>query len=97
MRTGGFGLCSKRAQSDMISHMTRTTLILQDRRLADLKRLAAERGETLSSLVDQFLAEGLSRSRAPKRRLTRLPAFRMGEPLVDINDRDRLFDAMDRR
>ena len=80
----------------MISHMTRTTVILQDRRLADLKRLAAERGETLSSLVDQFLAEGINRSRAPRRRLTRLPAFRMGAPLVNIDDRDQLFEAMDR-
>jgi hypothetical protein len=71
-------------------------LILHDRRLADLKRLAAERGQTLSSLVDQFLAEGLSRSCAPRRRTTPLPAFDMGEPLLNVADRDQLYEAMER-
>lgn len=62
----------------------------------ELKRLAAERGETISALVDQFLAEGIRRARAPKRSPLRLPVFDMGEPRVDIADRDQLWDAMER-
>jgi len=60
--------------------MKRTTLILHDRRMKDLKRLAAERGQTLSAVVDEFLAEGIRRASAPKKRRA---------------DRDQLWDAMD--
>ena len=80
----------------MINHMTRTTLILQERRLGELKRLAAERNQTLSSLVDEFLADGIRRARAPKRRAPALPIFDMGEPRVNVADRDQLWEAMDR-
>lgn len=80
----------------MISSMRRTTLILDDRRLMELKKLAAERGRTVSALVDEFLAEGIRRARAPKRQLPRLPAFDMGDARVNIDDRDQLWDAMER-
>jgi hypothetical protein len=76
--------------------MTRTTLILHDRRLAEVKRLAADRGQTISAVVDEFLAEGLRRAQAPKRRSVTLPKFNMGEPRVNIADRDQLFDLMER-
>jgi hypothetical protein len=89
-------LCEVLAPPVMISNMKRTTLILHERRLLELKRLAAERGQTLSALVDQFLAEGLRHSCAPKRRAPALPVFDMGEPRVNIADRDQLFDAMER-
>lgn len=71
-------------------------MILDDRRLVDLKRLAAERGRTLSAVVDEFLAEGVRRARAPKRRASALPSFNMGEPRVDIADRDQVWDTMER-
>lgn len=80
----------------MISNMRRTTLILDERRIVDLKRLAADQGRTLSALVDEFLAEGIRRSRAPKKRSTHLPVFDMGEPRVNIDDRDQLWDVMER-
>ena len=84
-------------QSDcMISNMRRTTLILEDRRLLEIKRLAAERGQTLSSLVDEFLAEGLKRARTPKRRSSTLPVFNMGGPRINIADRDHLLDVLER-
>jgi hypothetical protein len=76
--------------------MVRTTLILHDRRLAELKRLAAERGQTLSAVVDEFLAEGIRRSRAPKRPAAALPVFDMGKPRINIADRDQLWEAMER-
>jgi hypothetical protein len=80
----------------MINHMKRTTLILDDRRLIDLKRLAAARGETLSAVVDQFLAEGIRRASAPKKRGAPLPVYKMGEPKVNVADRDQLWEAMER-
>lgn len=76
--------------------MKRTTLILDDRRLIELKRLAAERGETISAVVDQFLAEGIRRAAAPKKRSRSLPVFDMGEPRVNIADRDQLSEVMER-
>ena len=64
--------------------------------MVELKRLAAERRQTISALVDQFLAEGIRRSQTPKRKLPALPAFDMGEARVNIDDRDQLWDAMER-
>ena len=79
--------------------MRRTTLILDEHRLTDLKRLAATRRQTLSSLVDEFLAAGLeksarSRSARPRRRL---PSFRMGSPRVNLADRDQLEEFLRER
>jgi hypothetical protein len=51
----------------MTNQMKRTTLILKDRRLHELKRLAAERGQTLSAVVDEFLADGIRRPRRQSR------------------------------
>lgn len=80
----------------MINHMARTTLILHDNRLAEVKRIAANRGQTISAVVDEFLAEGIQRAKSPKRPSPVLPLFNMGEPAVNIADRDQLFDRMER-
>lgn len=79
--------------------MARTTLILDEQRLVDLKRLAAERRETLSAVVDEFLREGLERAKSSKKRATRpLPRpFRMGRPRINVADRDQLYDFLDGR
>ena len=79
----------------MISGVKRTTLILDDWRLREIKRVAAERGRTISAVVDEFLAEGLRRSRARKRCPARLPVRDMGEPRANITDRDQLWDLME--
>ena len=70
--------------------MRRITLMLNEGRVAELQRLAARRGQTLSALVDELLAEGIGRTRASKRSALRLPTFDMGEPAVDIANRDQL-------
>ena len=46
---------------------TRTTFVLDRRRLMELKRLAAEQGRTLSSVVDEVLRLGLHDLIATKR------------------------------
>ena len=80
-------------------HMARTTLVIDEQRLVDLKRLAAARRETLSAVVDEFLREGLARAGSKKKRKLPLlpPALKMGRELVDISDRDRLYDVLDGR
>ena len=79
-------------------HMTRTTLVIDEQRLIDLKRLAAARRTTLSAVVDEFLREGLARAGVKKKRNlpTLPPALHMGRELIDISDRDQLYDALDK-
>ena len=76
--------------------MKRTTLILQENRLAELKKIAAEQEKTVSDLVDEILAAGIIRYKSPPKnnKTIKLPSFPMGEACVDITDRDRLEDLM---
>ena len=61
----------------------------------NLKRRAAERNETLSALVTEYLVQGLRETRKPKRPL-RLPSFKMGwPPKVNIADREALYDFLE--
>ncbi len=80
----------------MYFHM-RTTLIIDDELFRELKRQAAAENRTLSEITQETLRRGLhrpSRQRRPAR--VRLRVFRMGAPLVDLADRDQLFDIWDR-
>jgi hypothetical protein len=79
----------------MDDHM-KTTLIIDDTVMAELKREAARRGRTMSELVEAAL-RGLLRSRARRGRLPPLPTFRSGGNLVDVADRDALYQAMEGR
>ena len=77
----------------MVFHM-KTTLIIPDPVFRDLKRQAAERGTTLSELAAEFLRQGL-RAKPMRRRLPRLPSFKMGPPLIDITSRDEIYRVLD--
>ena len=72
----------------------KTTLILPDHVVRELKRRAARRGETLSAIVAETLRRGLAVKDAPDE-LPPLPSHHMGTPLVDLADRDALYRAMD--
>jgi hypothetical protein len=74
----------------------KTTLVIDDTVMARVKLEAAERRCTMSALVESALRLHLDRPRPPKK-LPPLPTFDMGEPLVDIADRDALYDAMERK
>ena len=76
-------------------HM-KTTLILPDHLVRELKRRAARRGETLSAVVAEVLRQGLAQRDAAADPAA-LPTHRMGAPLVDIADRDALYRAMEGR
>jgi hypothetical protein len=77
----------------MVFHM-KTTLNIDDRIMVELKREAARQGKTMSELVETALRLLL---RVPRKRtnLPPLPTFHSGGMLVDIADRDALYDAME--
>jgi hypothetical protein len=76
----------------MIFHM-KTTLIIPDALMRQLKRRAVQRGATLSAVVAEALRRGLEEPRAVK--LPPLPAHAMGRPKADLADRDQLYRTME--
>jgi hypothetical protein len=74
----------------------KTTLNIDDTVMADLKREAARQGRTMSELVEIALRL-LLRARRKRKELRDLPTFNSGGHLVDIDDRDALYDAMEGR
>jgi hypothetical protein len=80
----------------MIFHM-RTTLIIDDDLFRRLKRLAAQENRTLSEVTQEVLRRGLRDLPKPRRGAVKLPTFSLGRPLVDVADRDQLYEVLDRR
>ncbi len=76
----------------------RTTLILEDVAIEEIKKISFLEKKTISEIVNSFLMEGLRRRReiklSPQKRAI-LPSFHMGVPRIDIADRDALNDVMD--
>jgi hypothetical protein len=79
----------------MVFHM-KTTLQIDDTVMAQLKREAARQGRTMSELVETAL-RSLFRSQNERVELTPLPTFHSGGALVDVADRDALYQAMEGR
>ena len=75
----------------------RTTLVIDDELFRQLKRRAIEEGRTPAAVTQEALRRGLTR-REPRRppRRVKLPSFPMGKPLVDLADRNQLYDVLDR-
>jgi len=72
----------------------RATLNIPNSILRDLKRHAAKRGTTMSELATELLRKGLA-GRPKPHRLPPLPSFNAGRPLVDVANRDALYDVLD--
>jgi Arc/MetJ family transcription regulator len=81
--------------SDTYYHM-KTTLNIDERVMAELKREAARQGRTMSEMVESALRL-LLRSQQSRKKIVPLPTFRSGGALVDIADRDALYQAMEGR
>jgi hypothetical protein len=64
--------------------------------MAELKREAARQGRTMSELVETALRLLLRRQRK-RGKVPPLPRFHSGGALVDIADRDALYQAMEGR
>ena len=79
----------------MVIHM-KTTLSIDDTVMARLRREAARQGRTMSELVETALRL-LFQTRKPGAGLSSLPAMRSGGSMVDVADREALYEAMDRR
>ena len=77
----------------MVFHM-KTTLIIADPVYKRLKAQAARHRTTISELVEAALRRFLER-KPPLADLPEPPVFRCGEPLVDISNREALYDAME--
>ncbi|MGH7549564.1 MAG: hypothetical protein ACREMD_05250 [Gemmatimonadota bacterium] len=67
----------------------KTTLVIPDPLFRRLKQRAVERGETMSKLVAEFIHRGLD-EKPSSEALPPLPAYDMGEPLIDITNRKEL-------
>jgi hypothetical protein len=79
----------------MFSHM-KTTLNIDDTVFSRLKQEAARQGKTMSELVETGLRL-LFRAGKDAHDLPALPAFRSGGHLVDVANRDALYDVLESR
>ena len=80
----------------MLFHM-RTTLIIDDQLFRELKKRAAEEKRSLSEVTQEALRLGLAkRQRTRQVKRIKLRAYSMGKPLVDVADRNRLYEILDR-
>jgi len=83
--------------NDMILHMKRTTLTLDDQLFRELKQRASDEGRTLQAVTNDLLRRSLRPGPTKPYRL-RLQGWKAAEqPGVDLLDRDKLFDLMDGR
>lgn len=77
--------------------MARTTLVLDDHLLRQIKKKAAEEGRTFQAVANDLLRRALAQSGRQPYRL-KLQGWKAElQPGVNIMDRDSLFDLMDRR
>lgn len=78
----------------------RTTIRINDHLLAEAKKRAADRGETLTALIEDSLRESLARPKAAHRpKPFRIKPFRGGglQHGVDLDDSASLLDIMEGR
>lgn len=80
----------------MVCHM-KTTLVIDDQVMKRLKVEAARQGRTISELVETALRQLLESPRSKPAKLPPLPSYKLGGALVDIADRDALYQAMEGR
>ena len=74
----------------------KTTLNIDDTVMRRLRHEAARQGRTMSEMVETALRL-LLLPKTPQQSLKPLPRFRGGGALVDIADREALYEAMERR
>jgi hypothetical protein len=75
--------------------MKRTTLILDEAVWEGIRQVAHLRRTEMSRLVNEWLSEGLRRERAKRPVLTELPFHDLGDPGIDLADRDVLESVME--
>ena len=83
--------CVRRYRTGM-----KTTLVIEDALVERVRELAKQRGVSMSSVVEEAIVRLLAQP-APEVRppLLDLPSYDMGRWLVDIADRNAIYDALD--
>jgi len=79
----------------MIAHMARTTLIIDDAIMKQVRNLAHREGKRQPEVVSALLLEGLQRRKEVRTCGFELPAHSMGKPKVHLGDRNALEALMD--
>lgn len=76
----------------------RTTIHIDNHLFAELKRIAADTGRTLTAVIQDALRESLSRRRTADRPVADLPLFHGTGvmPGVDLSDTASLLDLIER-
>ena len=79
--------------------MSRTTLMIDDAILREIKKRAAAEGRTAQAVANDLLRQALGASGKARKGFTlKLKGWRATEqPGVDVLDRDKLFDVMNGR
>ena len=80
----------------MLSHMKRTTLVLDSVLYAKLKARAAAEGRTLTEVVERALRLGLDGTTPTRRARITLPSYDLGPFLVDPSRRETHGDSRQR-
>jgi hypothetical protein len=75
----------------------KTTLNIDDSLMQRLKREAARQGKTMSQLVEAALRLLFQQARRERPELPPLPSFSSGGALVDVANREGLYEAMEGR
>lgn len=75
--------------------MQRTTLALENEILRQLKERAVKSNLSVTKLANRLLAKALAETEESDHRHIEWQVFDCGEPLVDLDDRESLYDAMD--
>ena len=76
--------------------MHRTTLALDERILERIRARARMEKRTVQDCVNELLRIGLEHQDASGRQLPPWPSFDLGGALIDLGDRDALYDILDR-
>jgi hypothetical protein len=79
----------------MIFHM-KTTLIIPDELMRELKREATDRGATLSNVVADTLLKGIGAKRTAKKSF-KMRSYRCGKVFLNVADREQLYRGMEGR
>jgi hypothetical protein len=75
--------------------MKRTTLIIEESCLEGIRNLARREGKNLSQVANELFAEGLRRRKGRKRPEFKIASYSMGNPRVNLGDRNALEALMD--
>lgn len=75
--------------------MARTTLVLEDSLLKQIKKRAADEGRSFQALANDLLRRALAQPASKSYRLKLRPWKAELRPGVDISDRNSLFDVFD--